>query len=158
MSKTLSLKYRPLVLRSSDTTDLEALTPNHFLLGTSVFTMPSQRADNDHRERYVRLKAYSDAIWECWIRDYVPSLYCRSKSNQIEISAQLDRDFKTGDPVWIVESTGPREHLPLARSEKLNYGKDGVAHLFVPTTATEMLVHSVVKLAPVFSSNLLDTT
>ena len=60
-----SVNSRPLVPLSSDATDLDSLTPNHFLLGTACSTMPShQRADIDHRKRYVRAQAYSDAIWE----------------------------------------------------------------------------------------------
>ena len=57
------LNSRPFVLVSSDGTDLEALTLNHFLLGTASFTMPShQRADVDHKKRYSPAQAYSDTI------------------------------------------------------------------------------------------------
>ena len=60
-----SVNSRLLVPLSSDATDLDSLTPNHFLLGTACSTMPShQRADIDHRKRYARAQAYSDAIWE----------------------------------------------------------------------------------------------
>ena len=70
-----SLNSRPLVPVSSDATKLDALTPNHFLLGTAASTLPShQQADVDHRKRYARAQAYSDAIWHRWLKDYVPSL------------------------------------------------------------------------------------
>ena len=60
-----SLNSRPLVPVSDDATNLDALTPNHFLLGTVSSTMPSrQRANVDHRKRYARAQAYSDAIWD----------------------------------------------------------------------------------------------
>ena len=142
------LNSRPLVPVSSDATDLDALTPNHFLLGTAGSTMPShQRADVDHRKRYARAQAYSDAIWDRWLRDYVPSLNRRSKW-----SAQPDRDLKTGDLVWIVEPTSPRGHYPLARVVELNYGTDAVARSAELKTATGNLVRPVVKLAPVLPS------
>ena len=93
------LNSRPLVLVSSDGTDLEALTLNHFLLGTASFTMPShQRADVDYKKRYSPAQAYSVTIWDRWLRDYLPSLNLSSKW-----SAQPDRDLKTWDLVWIVE-------------------------------------------------------
>ena len=59
-----SLNARSLVPASSDATHLDALTPNHFLLGTAGSILPShQRAEIDHRKRFVCAQAYSDAIW-----------------------------------------------------------------------------------------------
>ena len=140
-----SLNARPLVTISSDATDLDALTPNHFLLGTASSTLPShQRAVVDHRKRYARAQAYSDAIWDRWLRDYVPSLNRRTKW-----SAQSDRDLKTRDLVWIVEPTSPRGHYQLARVVKLNYGPDSVARSAELKTTTGNLVRPIVKLAPV---------
>ena len=50
-----SLSARPLVPASADATDLDDLTPNYFLLGTSGEELPShQQADVDHRRRYAR--------------------------------------------------------------------------------------------------------
>ena len=93
-----SLNSRPLEPVISNATDLDGLTPNYFLLKTAVSTMPShQRADVDHRKRYARAQAYSDAIWDRWLRDYVPSLNRCSKS-----TTQPDRDLKTGDIFWNV--------------------------------------------------------
>ena len=118
-----SLNARPLVPVSSDATDLDALTPNHFLLGSAGSVLPShQRAEIDHRKRYVRAQAYSDTIWNRWLTEYVPSLNKRSKW-----SSQPERQLKTGDLVWIIEPTSPRGHYPLARIVKLNYGSDAVA-------------------------------
>ena len=99
-----SLNARPLVPASPDATDLDALTPNPFLLGTSGSVSPSlQRAEVDHRKRYVRAQAYSDAIWNRWLKEYVLTLNRRSKW-----SSQPERQLKTGDLVWIVEPTSPR--------------------------------------------------
>ena len=107
--------------------------------------MPShQRADIDHRKRYVCAQAYSDAIWERWLREYVPSLNRHSKW-----SAPPERDLITGDLVWIVEPTSPRGHYPLARVVKLNYGTDSVARSAELKTATGNIVRPIVKLAPV---------
>ena len=47
-----SLNVRPLIPASADATDLDALTPNHFLLGTSVSVLLlHQQADVNHRKR-----------------------------------------------------------------------------------------------------------
>ena len=140
-----SLNARPLVPASADATDLDALTPNHFLHGTSSSVLPShQQADIDHRKRYARAQAYSDTIWNRWLREYVPTLNRQSKW-----SSHPNRDLKTGDLVWIVEPTSPRGHYPLARVVKLNFGTDAVARSAEVRTASGNLVRPVIKLAPV---------
>ena len=106
-----SLNARPLVPASADATDLDVLTPNHFLLGTTGSSLPSTlSSDFDHRKRYARGQAYSDAIWSRWLRGYVSNLNRRHKW-----SPSADRDLKTGGLVWIVAATSPRKHYPLAR-------------------------------------------
>ena len=136
-----SLNARPLVPASSDATDLDALTPNHFLLGTAGSVLPShQRAEIDHRKRYVR----AQAIWNRWLKEYVPSLNKRSKW-----PSQPERQLKTGDLVWIIEPSSPRGHYPLARVTKLNFGSGAIARSAERKTNTGRLVRPVVKLSPV---------
>ena len=58
-----SLNARPLVPASTDATDLDALTPNHFLLGTAGPSLPSRSNCNfDHRKRYAWAQAYFDVL------------------------------------------------------------------------------------------------
>ena len=58
-----SLNARPLVPASADAIDTDALTPNHFLLGTAGSSLPSHsNCDFDHRKRYARAQAYSEAV------------------------------------------------------------------------------------------------
>ena len=148
-----SLNARPLVPASADATDLDALTPNHFLLGTAGSSLPSHsNCDFDHRKRYARAQAYSDAIWNRWLKENVPTLNRRSKW-----SSQSARQLKTGDLVWIVEPTSPRGYYPLARVVKLNFGSDAVARSAEVKTTSGNLVRPVVKLAPVLPPpDLLD--
>ena len=142
-----SLNARPLVPVTADATDWDALTPNHFLHGFSSSVLPSHRqADVDHRKRYARAQAYSDTIWNRWLREYVPTLNRRSKW-----SSQPNRDLKTGDLVWIVEMTSPRGLYPLARVVKLNFGTDAVARSAEVRTASGNLVRPVIKFAPVLA-------
>ena len=140
-----SLNARPLVPASADPTDLDVLTPNHFLHGTSSSVLPShQQADVDHRKRYARAQAYSDIVWSRWLREYVSTLNRRSKW-----SSHSNKGLKTGDLVWIVEPTSPRGYYPLARVVKLNFGTDAVARSAEVRTASGNLVRPVIKLAPV---------
>ena len=98
-------------------TVLGAPIPNHFLLGTASSTLPSHfRPEIDHRKRYVRAQAYSDSIWNRWLKEYVPNHnHCPKWSKSSE------RDLKTGDLVWLVEPTAPRGHYyPHGLVVKLN--------------------------------------
>ena len=140
-----SLNARLLVPAGADATDLDALTPTHFLLGFSGSVPPlRQQADVDHRERYARAQAHSDTIWSRWLREYVLNLNRRSKW-----SSHSNKDLNTGDFVSTVDPTSPRGHYPLARVVKLNFGANAVARSAQVRTASGNLVRAVIKLAPV---------
>ena len=144
-----SLNTRPLIPASADATDMDASTPNHFLLGTAGSSLPSHsNCDFDHRKQYARAQAYSDAIWSRWVKEYAPALNRRFKW-----STQSDKQLKTGDLVWIVEAINPRGYYPLARVVKLHFGSDAIAQIAeVKTTSGN---RPVVKLAPVILSPIL---
>ena len=60
-----ALNYRPLTPVSDEPNELEAVTPNHFLLGRSFQVLPSLVPGNetDLRRRYTEAQAYANAIW-----------------------------------------------------------------------------------------------
>ena len=88
-----SFNARPLVPAGADATDLDALTPNNFLLGTAGSSLPSHSNCNlDHRKRYARAQVYSDVIWNRRLKEYVPIVNCRSKW-----STQTDIQLKIGE-------------------------------------------------------------
>ena len=124
---------------------MDALTPNHFLLGTAGSSLPSHsNCDFDHRKRYARAQAYSDAIWTRWLEEYVPTLNRRAKW-----SAQSDKQLKNEDLVCIVEATSPRGYYLLARIVKLHFVSGAVARSAEVRTTSGNLVRPVVKLAPI---------
>ena len=71
-----ALNSRALISVSADPSDLNAITPNHFLLGEYSTGIPSLvgRNEFDHRKRYARAQSYANAIWSRWIREYVPNV------------------------------------------------------------------------------------
>ena len=104
-------------------TDLIALAPNHFILESACSVLLShERTDVDQRQRYARAQAYSDAVWNRRLKEYVPSLNRRAKW-----STQSDKELRTGDLAWIVEPTSTRAHYLLSRVDKLNFRCDAVA-------------------------------
>ena len=86
-----SRNARPLVPASTDPIDLDALTPNTSCLKQLARLYRPIQTDFDHRKRYARAQAYSDTIWNRWLKEYVPTLNRRSKW-----STQSDKQLKTG--------------------------------------------------------------
>ena len=76
-----ALNSRPITPISIDSYEIEAFTPNHFLLGQHATGFPSLLPGEhfDLKKRYVRAQSYANAIWSRWLREYVPSLNKRFK-------------------------------------------------------------------------------
>ena len=77
-----SVNSRPLTHVSVDPRDSEALTPNHFLIGTSsgqVKLGTYDAADVCVKKQWRIAQAFADAFWKRWLREYVPTLLPRKK-------------------------------------------------------------------------------
>ncbi|XP_072934985.1 uncharacterized protein [Epargyreus clarus] len=75
-----SINARPLTYVSVDPNDPEALTPNHFLLGSSAglpYMGPCNEAD---RRTWRTSMALADQFWQRWVREYLPTLVPRGYS------------------------------------------------------------------------------
>ena len=142
-----ALNARPLTPVTDDPSELDALTPNHFLLGRPSASLPPAVSNSDPnlRKRYTKAQAYANGIWSRWLNEYVTSLHKRSKWHSSSAT-----ELKSGDLVWIADGTNPRGYYPLARISSLRYGNDAVARSAELRTATGSLVRPVVKLVPVF--------
>ena len=96
-----TLNARPLTSNCDDPDDLEALTPNHVLLGranlaTSFLPYAQRYTDLG---RVVRVsQAFSDMIWTIWIEEYLPERNVRNKWNKGDM-----RQMKVNYLVWLVE-------------------------------------------------------
>ena len=143
-----SLKARPLTPVSDDPDSLEALTLNHFLSGQHSLKFPSLRSSENysHSKRYARAQSYANAIWQRWLSEYVPTL-----NKRVKWHAPPEYALKTGDMVWLVESTSPRGHYPLARIMSLNYGKHNTARSANLRTVSGNYTRPLVKLVPVLA-------
>ncbi|KAL0810381.1 hypothetical protein ABMA28_010526 [Loxostege sticticalis] len=114
-----SINARPLTHVSVDPNDPEAITPNHFLLGTSTglpHTGPCQPAD---RKVWRASQALADEFWRRWIREYLPTLVPR------QAAAADDRQLRKGDLVVVVDATLPRNTWPRGVVEEIYPGPDG---------------------------------
>ena len=93
-----TLNARPLTLDSSDGNDLEALTPNHFLLGNrnvSLPYLPCKEEIVDYRKLFRQTQAYANLIWDRFRKQYLPTL-----NNRQKLRSTANETLKEGDFVW----------------------------------------------------------
>ena len=147
-----ALKWRSLTPVSADPCNLNAITPNHFVLGEHSTCIPSLVGNDefDHRKRYARAQSYANPIWSHWIREHVPTL---NRHVPTKWQTPAEQYLKTSDLVWIVEETNPRGYYPTARIVELHYGSDSVARSAILRASTGSLVRPLVKLVPVFPTS-----
>ena len=69
---------RPLPEVSSDVDDLEALTPNHFIIGRGTLNLPVEREISSHK-RWRQAQVVATHIWNGWLQEYLPCLITRKK-------------------------------------------------------------------------------
>ena len=111
-----ALNSRPITPVSTDSLELEVLTPNHPLQGQHARRFPSLLPGEhfDHKKRYVRAQSYANAIWPRWLRENVPFL-----NKRVKWHSQSDFTLKAGDLVWLIEPDSPCGYNLLARIVKL---------------------------------------
>ncbi len=90
---------RPLTFPSSDTRDLQPLTPNHILTMKSKVVMPPpgefQKGDVYLRRRWRRVQYLANIFWTRWKKEYMQTLQERTKWNKPK------RNFEIGDIVLV---------------------------------------------------------
>ena len=73
---------RPLTYTSEDPADLQALTPNHILLGRHRNWASSKdvsELDLFSQKKYKQVQALASQFWTRWRGEYLPTLTTRSK-------------------------------------------------------------------------------
>ena len=94
------LNSRPHKPNSNDPSDMEVLTPHHFLLGRPsiaiAYLSDAQKYQN-HRKMFRVAQAHMDNIWARWRKEYLPVHNIRQK--WYKERPQL----KENDLVWIID-------------------------------------------------------
>nr|XP_012148430.1 PREDICTED: uncharacterized protein LOC105663531 [Megachile rotundata] len=100
-----SVNSRPLTHVSLDPCDKEALTPNHFLIGSSSGEIQLGRYDLQNvclRRQWRTAQSFAEAFWKRWLREYLATLVLCKKWTEKE------RPLEVGDIVLIVDLQAPR--------------------------------------------------
>lgn len=138
-----SINARPLTHVSVNPADPEALTPNHFLLGSSIGLPSTGPCDEADRRVWRASMALADHFWRRWLREYLPTLVPRGEP-QSDV-----RPLQVGDVVLVVDSTLPRNTWPMGRVERTHPGPDGGVRIVEVRTRTGVFRRPVSKLVVV---------
>ena len=113
---------RPLCHSSDDVKDMEALTPNHFLLQRPAVALPPghfEDSDLSSRKKWRQVQILSNHYWKRWIHEYLPTLQQRQKW------LKPRRDLMINDIVLIADDNVPRGQWLLGRVIQVYPGRDG---------------------------------
>lgn len=116
------LNSRPLTPLSNDPSDLEVLTPGHFLIQRPLTAIPEPNLSElpeGRLSRWQRVQNYSQQIWKCWSTDYLSSLQIRNKWTRQR------SNFAIGTMVLLKKDNIPPLKWKLGRVTELFPGPDG---------------------------------
>jgi len=79
------INSRPLIPLSNDPNDLAVLTHAHFLIGSSLVSLP--QSDQSHKKenylsRWERVQKFTQGMWKRWSGEYLNQLQVRAKWHQ----------------------------------------------------------------------------
>ena len=137
------LNSRPLTHLSDDVSDLEALTPNHVLLGLhqNWVSIPDiSEADINSRRQWKRVQALRSMFWSRWVREYLPEL------NQRPCWKNKTPSFSVNELVLVQEDDIKRNKWPLGRVLEVKPGDDGVVRVVKVRMQSGAYVRPVTKL------------
>ena len=139
------LNSRPLTVLSDDPTDLQSLTPAHFLVGRPLTMLPSLDVSNENENRLTRpalLDSIVQRFWKRWHLEYLHSLQARSKWNVSQPT------INPGAVVLIIDEHSPPFVWLLGKIEEVFPGKDGIVRVASVRTKNGVYTRPIVKLCP----------
>lgn len=136
------LNSRPITSASSDSNDMEVLTPGHFLIGKplTAFPEPNYNDIKSPRLRWHRMQQLVQGFWYRWRTEYLYSLQVRHKWSQSE------PNLNVGDLVLIREDYEPPLMWKRGRLAILHEGKDGLVRVATVKTAKGEIKRPIHKL------------
>lgn len=139
------LNSRPLTPMSSDPSDLDVLTPGHFLTGGPLVSLPEIDQTNTPMNRLRRwrlLQSFAQHIWKRWHREYLHTLQNRPKWTNSQ------KNFEIGDLVLVHEDNVSPLQWKRGRVTKVIPGRDQVVRVVEVKTASGLFTRPTVKLSP----------
>lgn len=138
------INTRPLTHVSLEKEDEEALTPNHFLVGSSSGARPlGIFSDTDLilRKSWRIAQQLANHFWRRWVREYLPTLTRRCKWFKDV------KPIEVGDIVIVTDEREPRNCWPKGRIVEVTKAKDGKVRRALVQTKKGIMNRPAVKIA-----------
>lgn len=138
------LNSRPLTPLSSDPTDLEPLTPGHFLIGGPLLSLPDPIAQTSMSlvSRWNLVQSMQQQFWTRWSSDYLNELQRRSKWTVTKPNLQI------AQLVVLKDSSQPPMKWSLARIQRIFPGPDGRVRVVEVRTSTGIYKRPITQVCP----------
>ncbi|XP_073961478.1 uncharacterized protein [Choristoneura fumiferana] len=137
------LNSRPLVPMSEDPSDLEVLTPGHFLIGQPLVALPEPHWKDTKTSRLSRFQVIQkmyQSIWSRWHIEYLNNLQARNKwYSQVN-------NLELNDLVLIKDENSPPLQWRRGRVIEVYKGTDQIVRSVKLKTQGGELIRPVVKL------------
>ena len=143
-----TLNASPLTPVSDDPSDLEALTPNDFLIGPRVLAqplLPDASRYVDCRKMYKLAQSYNEMTCQRWPKEYFPQCNVRAKWNRT-----AKQTSEVGDLVWLIDESVKKHFYKTTRVMEVFPGADGIVRSAKIKTEDGELERPAVKMAPLF--------
>ncbi|XP_053685671.1 uncharacterized protein LOC128735203 [Sabethes cyaneus] len=137
------MNSRPLLPLSEDPNDLLALTPGHFLVGTSMNALPDPDVSHvpiNRLDHYHKLQMYTQKFWEHWKREYLQELQRDTKHRS------LPEKIQPGQMVIVVDELQAPIRWPLARIVDVHPGKDNITRVVSLRTSKGIIMRPTTKI------------
>lgn len=140
------LNSRPLPPISSDSNDMTAFTPSHFLTGDSLL-QSAQRAYSDvpdnRLSRWQHLQKLRAHFWKQCRQEYLNQLQSRTKWTKGEANRKI------GSLVLMIDDNSPPLHWPISRVLEVHLGEDNVVRVATVKTSSGTFKQAVNKLCAI---------
>ncbi|XP_065356250.1 uncharacterized protein LOC135950646 [Calliphora vicina] len=151
MEVELIVNSRPLTYVSLETEDQEAITPNHFLLGSSNGSKPFCSPDNiDYKMCLRQSEIFANMFWRRFVKEMIPILTRRGKWSQ------RSKTIEVGDIVLVVDENAIRNTWQRGKVLETTKAKDGQVRRPKVKTMSGVMERPAVKLAVLDVGNKLE--
>lgn len=137
------LNSRPLCSLSNNPENLQVLTPGHFLIGTSLLSLPDPNlldVPSNRLSKWLCVQQMTQHLWRHWSHDYLHQLQQRNKWKTTQ------PNVKIGDLVLVKEDNLPPLVWKKAVISDIHPGKDGLTRVVTLRTATGMFKRPITKI------------
>lgn len=139
------INSRPLTYLPLESSESEALTPNHLLIGSSTGCKPMAPLDNTAdalKKSWHGVEHMAQNFWRRWTVEYLPELTRRSKWFDQNVS-----NLEVSDMVIVIDEQLPRNSWPQGKIINTFKSADGNVRKATVQTAHNSYMRPVTKLA-----------